>query len=219
VLAALLLPALGKTKEAGKTIRCASNLKQLCNATFQYLNDANDYLPTSNGAYSSTYYGVLLAPYLGYGVSSNDMGKLPNKITVCSSDKKDMGDALAYPSRPIISNYVGTLTVNKAADVPSSPYGGWMHHFNCAEQKRLNMISDNSVLMIEMPASCAWGTGIFPYAFSMSGYTNANLSPGYSGAQWAAPFWHSNMCNFLFKDGHVERLKRGTLFNNDWQRK
>lgn len=44
ILAALLLPALGKAKEAGMRIDCASREKQLAQAVNMYVNDNNDYL-------------------------------------------------------------------------------------------------------------------------------------------------------------------------------
>ena len=45
ILAALLLPALGKAKDRAKRIHCASNMKQWGQATFMYLGDNADNLP------------------------------------------------------------------------------------------------------------------------------------------------------------------------------
>lgn len=45
ILASLLLPALSKARERGRTIACANNLKQLGGVTYFYLNDYNDALP------------------------------------------------------------------------------------------------------------------------------------------------------------------------------
>ena len=42
ILAALLLPALGKAKEEAKSAQCISNLHQISLATLQYANDNND---------------------------------------------------------------------------------------------------------------------------------------------------------------------------------
>src|SRR5262245_7676420 len=45
ILAAMLLPALGKAKDKATRIRCMNNVKQVCIATFIYANDYRDKLP------------------------------------------------------------------------------------------------------------------------------------------------------------------------------
>ena len=45
ILAGMLLPALGKTRESGKRISCLSNLKQIGLAFQLYMNDFNGYVP------------------------------------------------------------------------------------------------------------------------------------------------------------------------------
>jgi prepilin-type N-terminal cleavage/methylation domain-containing protein len=45
ILAAMLLPALGKAKERGRRTRCASNLHQVGIAAVMYANDNSDWLP------------------------------------------------------------------------------------------------------------------------------------------------------------------------------
>ena len=45
ILAGMLLPALGKTRESGKRVSCISNLKQIGLAFQLYMNDFNGYVP------------------------------------------------------------------------------------------------------------------------------------------------------------------------------
>ena len=56
ILASLLLPALSKSKEKAKKIKCVSNLKQQGIACSLYLDDNKDGFPTHNNGIDYTYY-------------------------------------------------------------------------------------------------------------------------------------------------------------------
>jgi prepilin-type N-terminal cleavage/methylation domain len=45
ILAALLLPALGKARETALGIKCAGNMKQIGQYMAMYINDNSDYFP------------------------------------------------------------------------------------------------------------------------------------------------------------------------------
>jgi prepilin-type N-terminal cleavage/methylation domain-containing protein/prepilin-type processing-associated H-X9-DG protein len=45
LLISILLPTLGKAQESARQVKCLSNLKQLANATVQYLNDSKGVMP------------------------------------------------------------------------------------------------------------------------------------------------------------------------------
>src|ERR1043166_1880473 len=55
ILAALLLPALGRAKEKAKRIHCLSNMKQWGLATVMYLGDYEDKVPLFCDDYPPTY--------------------------------------------------------------------------------------------------------------------------------------------------------------------
>jgi prepilin-type N-terminal cleavage/methylation domain-containing protein/prepilin-type processing-associated H-X9-DG protein len=46
ILASMLLPALGKSREKARQIQCAANLKQIGLSTFMYAQDNNEWLPS-----------------------------------------------------------------------------------------------------------------------------------------------------------------------------
>ena len=54
ILAAMLLPALGKAKESAKRTQCLGNIKQILLSTHLYVLDFNDYLPYTSWS-SGTY--------------------------------------------------------------------------------------------------------------------------------------------------------------------
>ena len=105
ILAALLLPALGKAKEKGRQIACKSNMRQIQLAWFQYaddhdgrghprrnwmrwIRDGGDFTdPTPNRSqmispsHEHAYWGVAYAPYLG-GQQISFFALLPNSLTI-----------------------------------------------------------------------------------------------------------------------------------------
>lgn len=60
ILAALLLPALGRARDSARKIACASNQKQLHNAFVMYVNDFQEWLPANP---YDTYYPKKLQLY------------------------------------------------------------------------------------------------------------------------------------------------------------
>lgn len=66
ILAAMLLPALGKAKGVAKSIACVNNLKQVGVANVEYIHDYNDYIaPRQYTTPPILYFHQLIQPYLG----------------------------------------------------------------------------------------------------------------------------------------------------------
>lgn len=66
ILASMLLPALNKARESGKSVACISNLKQLGTAMISYTDDNNGTFPDGGTAASYTCWDWKLAGYLNY---------------------------------------------------------------------------------------------------------------------------------------------------------
>lgn len=70
ILVAILLPALHSAKESGNRISCSSNLRNLCVAEMQYVNDFNErftpnYPGVDEDGSTHFYWTNLLYPYVG----------------------------------------------------------------------------------------------------------------------------------------------------------
>jgi type II secretory pathway pseudopilin PulG len=70
LLAALLLPALSKAKEAGKSITCIGNLKQLGLAMLSYTDDNNGTFPDFGTTAQGSCWDYKIAVYLNYSTTS-----------------------------------------------------------------------------------------------------------------------------------------------------
>ncbi len=97
ILAAILLPALNKARERGKSSRCQSNLRQMGSGLLNYLNDSHDNFFDTNGTHKelatghNTDFRTLLRPYyVGAGATVFDAvtdQAIPQAIENCPSDK------------------------------------------------------------------------------------------------------------------------------------
>jgi len=65
ILAGMLLPALSKAREKGRTAACLSNLKQLGLAFTMYLQDNNECLPPYGTEADTSYWVKAVKPYGG----------------------------------------------------------------------------------------------------------------------------------------------------------
>jgi prepilin-type N-terminal cleavage/methylation domain-containing protein/prepilin-type processing-associated H-X9-DG protein len=85
ILAALLLPAVAKSKAQGKSVACLSNLRQLGVALQLYVQDHDNKLPVIFDAPVGAPPTNLLRMDL---VLSNDLGNV--RVLLCPSDKNDL---------------------------------------------------------------------------------------------------------------------------------
>jgi type II secretory pathway pseudopilin PulG len=85
ILAAMLLPALGRAKEASKRVSCLNNLHQMGLAVVMYADDYNGYVPRGN----QPIWWQLLTPQLG-AQRTNEFGRV--KVYTCASypDKRQL---------------------------------------------------------------------------------------------------------------------------------
>jgi prepilin-type N-terminal cleavage/methylation domain-containing protein/prepilin-type processing-associated H-X9-DG protein len=94
ILAALLLPALGRTKEEGRAAACLSNLHQIGIALELYVQDNNNRLPAMQDQSLTTITNAMPGPDQ---VLSNYAGNL--KVLACPSDKWPAGTPLLLPQK------------------------------------------------------------------------------------------------------------------------
>lgn len=187
ILASLLLPALSRVKEKGKSIVCAGNLKQLGTAYVSYSDDyggnANDNICTPNYIYGPVYASQLdqtLCSYLNYVPLDNITARPPAPSSLCPSGRLD-----------------GTFNARKASGNPNPSYGvnAYFRVTNGNGTSRYcSLISRIPRPSIRITIADATNT-IDANAYGGSIYSNNHISRR-----------HSNGANILFLDQHVSYL-------------
>ena len=176
VLAALLLPALGRAREAARRVVCASNLKEIGVALHLYLQDYNGTFPIAQDPVSTDPYYWL---WMGRGWRGLLESYLSRELRVlyCPSDLKAIerwestsyGYSMAFYHSPEHLQSMTDPSATYSNPVPSVP---------------------QKLVMVEYPARKAvmgeW----------LSNHRRVKDDPGWWG--WAGAR------NFLFVDGHVE---------------
>ena len=94
ILAGMLLPALGKAREAARTSNCIGNLKQIGSGLAMYVDDNDGYQPVNHYAWSlsgfQNSWGYLLAEYIQPDYRDSYVGgtavKAKGGVFMCPSD-------------------------------------------------------------------------------------------------------------------------------------
>lgn len=215
ILAAMLMPALGKAKESGRISTCTNNLKQLAMALQFYVSDNGDYFPVATDACSSDAGNSFLKTIV--------MGKtkyINAKIMDCPSDRTRTANTHFHPYSGVKYNYsygynekVGgriAKTQLKPGDFPlPSKSTQWKHPSKNITMAEVNCQSDGFKIMHPL-----WG--------STNPYTNRIYKDTYTYFQNEdGSYNHDKRVAFGFMDGHsglinIQEFKAGTRRDCDY---
>jgi general secretion pathway protein G len=177
ILAALLLPVLGRMRESGNQAKCASNLRSLGGAAQLYVADHDGALPISAGrtdapdfAWSNDWWMEEISPYLDEGMrwpppQPNEIGRTP----------------FACPSGEPPDRWGGHYGMNSLIvpfTKPSEP-----------QKRAVGLPTPSSTLL---------------FADSLSVYINQEfITKGANATHGSLKFRHGDTANVVYVDGHV----------------
>lgn len=224
ILSCLLLPALGKARDTGKKIACVNRFKQVGAGIHMYVGDYNDYLAPAG--VESYQWAWPLRSYVG--MKDNDFSLfLPNSaishnVFHCPSSNfyQTPTPVSWFPSGFCYLSYGPTLC---SVNYPPTVWGGYVYSYLDKDgairlggliPKPFRKVPINSVLSIEARKNSEGRCGVGSY-----------LKPEY--ASWAysptsaycPDFCHGKTFNALFADAHVENIRFGTAFDENWIKK
>ena len=202
ILAALLLPALSKAKARAQAISCTSNISQFSKAIMLYAGDHNDWVPPKRDGTRSTtsahsFFASRLvqttdpagyfAPYIFTNSTNNTIGDF-GLITAQNQYAK-----FACPAQSLLTPGSGKPTLgtnNETLKEPSTtnptPIGIFLPKLNSPARNFLLMDSKTNKVDLSWKSSAS----------------EADNCP------WPI---HSNGCNILMLDGHVEYRKMSAI--------
>lgn len=207
ILASMLLPALNKAREKGKTIACNANLKQLGFINSMYSADHQDYAtPYQSPGYIGTdedpnggintqrvWQRILLTHYFRMPTL-----KVSKKYLLCPSDDENCATINVTP--PVkTTNYghnirIGCVNNTSATYTLETPF------------YKINQIKTPSKILYEMDAYAQNGTSpTFPAENIDPNNREASVSWRVSNSRLMNAYpRHQNRMNVSWMDGHVE---------------
>ena len=184
ILAAMLLPALAKAREAARTIACMNTMKNFSQGSLMYEDDYTGWAFAAEASGKKWYH--LYGPYVGYqgdtGYAFNNCPSTPNKRTLQSG--------------AIWGAFAQIATVNDWYDWRNGVY---KHIF----VERLGTPSALPQLM-----ETGWQIGVLETDLTCwSAYLHAVNSVGWNNDKHLALKRHSGSSNVVFWDGHGVKMR------------
>lgn len=217
VLASMLLPALGRAREAAKKISCQSNQRQIYFALLGYADDNTEHLPRP-----ALWPRYIIPDYLRN--RSDYSSSLPMSnwsiqgVLLCPSTEPYTGSYLGV--KPLMTSY--TTTQRNSWDIgkipDKKPYGGWNAALNGTGLPRhISTILNNTVILQEAILKETYATSwnvITAEINSMMPYHTNNVTK--NNTTYGVAFRHTLTANFLAFDGSVTNYRLGKQFSSDY---
>jgi len=208
ILAAMLLPALGRAKLTARSIACMGNIKQIGVWGHSYGADYDGYLPYNGQQWPSSFEGYNDGTSGWSGTSKCELtisGKTDDTVMHCPQTSSALGRVLTGGKG---CHYSLNARLGGIYSPNSLTHWPYPHTKNLTEKKfwfadgalRYRPGSDvaiQSVSMLDYPNSHTWdGMGI-PWMWYQNFYSGMFVQ-------------HPGGSNFVFGDGHAEAVKYST---------
>ena len=214
VLVSLLLPALGKARATGRSVRCLSNQKMLSLAQTSYSVDNHEWLlpaalvaSSGNNAQLHEFWGGMLAGYRSDGSIASPYGSFMKKSEaakeIAGVKQFYFTGALTCPEQSLEFAYgafryshFGRGVCGGANTSGSNSSGGHAYMFG-----KTNVLTrpSEAVFTLDHPLKTTFYDRLI---VSMVEHNSLGMMTG---------FHHTQRCNVSFFDGHCESVSRGVM--------
>ena len=203
ILAAMLLPALGRAKESGRKANCLSNLRQMGIGMQMYAEDNRGLVPRGN----EPPWWQVFTPELG-GRRTNEFGRV--RVYLCPS----------YPEkRQLICYVVNAWKFSGPNDLVGTEQLGLTQLTRVQRPVDTIYFADNEhgswrPIITELPSS---GSPLLNDVWSPSHLPYSSTGRTLNGERRVAAARHGLGPNLLFYDGHAQWRRAQKITVDDWR--
>lgn len=214
ILAAMLLPALGKAKSKAQTARCASNMRNWALALQMYMGDEKDCLPYFARIFASQatdpYVFELLAPYVAKAsTAQTDSTVQKTELRMCPGG--------AYAPPPFykgaswnLTNWDCWIGVNfgtYATTLNGAFYYAYVGTtFNPPLRSSRVKKPGDSLMLMDTDGYYVYSPMLRAFTADSDGDGVGDTDPDYPPYSHGRPTVHNNGANATLLDGHIERV-------------
>ncbi len=193
ILAAMLLPALGRAREVAQKMACGNNLKQIGTQLNMYIMDNNDTLFPTNTTLANNHWFRIVSGLFGEPVRwPNTPTRTARKIMQCPTLEK--GPATKRDRWP-------TYAINYRNYGNNNFYAG-------LKLTRVTQSSKVVTLTDSIWITSGWYGNLFSSRSDMGGYhMPKKYTSAYSGTNGGSSIKGDGLCNILLLDGHIDSTK------------
>jgi len=216
LLICLLLPSLGKAKEAAKMISCKNNLKQISTQLFVYSTEWNGWGPYIYWGTGQAYHTYSVRGYLFPYDSTKDV-----KTLICPSAQGALGNPTCPYRAGRVFSSVWTFSAyciafgigDGEAVLPLGGFFGWTTY---------GTSTPDSALKVKCPKLTMLGTTVvIPYTTQYVESPSRQVMAGdissttdiITGYGISCPRSHKDGSNNVFMDGHTASARRNQYFH------
>ena len=209
ILAAMLLPALGRGKSQAQAATCAGNLRQLGIAFQLYFHDNADTFPTSSphsglGAQPEDWVWWQVTPAPAGSFTMRDpkrgsviqhLGQYQPRLLRCPTDRAADAREAAWLSDPGVEQYFYSYSLNAHSDLGMASY----------------ISRDRTLILLNKISTVRNPSGKIMLAEEKGATDDGPGSAVIDDGRWLPPGYpltsrHSKRANVTLADGHVERV-------------
>ena len=203
ILAAIIIPTVGKVRQSAKSSQCLSNLRQIGLAINLFPQDNKGFYPRGgSNPTSDINYATILAPYIP--IRPNGNGVVISKVFVCPSEQKLPDDAY----KNSITQYTATFALETGGSASATtgtgtPVNGPRQVSSIIDPSRTYLLLDGALRttgnsQFSCDSACTYNAAV------------ENLQPT-PPAEPKLSFRHGDSINAVFVDGHTAKVSSATL--------